>query len=172
MDRQARASWLTGPAVPLAGYAGDRLGLPASGRGSVAGYAVRLGSTLVDALIGYLVGAAVSLLFGIKVTATCATPGNPQQPICPAVAQAGFDRSLVISLTFLVLVALMLAVSGRTFGMRLTHLQLVRLDGGIVGWRALPRTVLTALVIPALLTDRDSRGLHDRLTRTVVVRTR
>lgn len=172
MDRQARGSWLTGPAVPATGYAGDRLGLPEAGRGSVAGYSVRLGSTLVDAVIGYLVGAAVSVLFGIKVSASCATPVDPRQPICPAVAHAGFERSLVISVTFLVLVALLLAISGRTFGMRLLHLQLVRLDGGMIGWRAIPRTLLTALVIPVLLTDRDSRGMHDRVIGTVVVRTR
>lgn len=136
----------------------------------MAGYAARLGSTLVDGAVGYLVGAAVSVLFGIKVSASC--PADPSQPICPAVAHAGFERSLVISVTFLVLVALMLAVSGRTFGMRLLHLQLVRLEGGIIGWRVVPRTLLTALVIPVLLTDRDSRSVHDRLMRTVVVRTR
>jgi hypothetical protein len=32
------------------------------------------------------------------------------------------------------------------------------------------RTVLLLLVIPALVWDRDSRGLHDRLGRAVQVR--
>jgi len=32
------------------------------------------------------------------------------------------------------------------------------------------RTFLIALVIPAVVTDKDGRGLHDRITKTVVVR--
>ncbi len=36
--------------------------------------------------------------------------------------------------------------------------------------RALARGVLIALVIPPLFTDTDLRGLHDRLTKTAVVR--
>ena len=48
---------------------------------------------------------------------------------------------------------------------------MVRLDGRPVGplW-ALVRTALLLVVIPALLWDRDYRGLHDRATHTVVVR--
>jgi len=37
------------------------------------------------------------------------------------------------------------------------------------GW-ALLRTVLLLFVVPALLCDRDLRGLHDRATDTIVVR--
>ena len=33
------------------------------------------------------------------------------------------------------------------------------------------RTLLLMLLVPALVVDRDNRGLHDRLTGTVVVRT-
>jgi hypothetical protein len=32
------------------------------------------------------------------------------------------------------------------------------------------RTILIALVIPAVVTDQDGRGLHDRITKTVVVK--
>jgi uncharacterized RDD family membrane protein YckC len=38
--------------------------------------------------------------------------------------------------------------------------------------RALLRTALIALVIPALARDEDGRGWHDRATATAVVRTR
>ena len=38
--------------------------------------------------------------------------------------------------------------------------------------RALLRTALIALVLPALARDEDGRGWHDRATRTVVVRSR
>jgi hypothetical protein len=42
----------------------------------------------------------------------------------------------------------------------------------MVGIRAVPRTLLTGLLLPAALSDADSRGLHDKLLGTVVVRTR
>jgi uncharacterized RDD family membrane protein YckC len=41
-----------------------------------------------------------------------------------------------------------------------------------VGLWAIPRTVLTFVVVPPLLTDADGRGLHDRICRTVVIRYR
>jgi uncharacterized RDD family membrane protein YckC len=46
----------------------------------------------------------------------------------------------------------------------------VRLDGRPVGllW-SLVRTLLLVLVIPALVWDRDYRGLHDRAAGTVVI---
>jgi hypothetical protein len=36
----------------------------------------------------------------------------------------------------------------------------------------LVRTALLCLVIPAIVVDRDGRGLHDRAAASVVVRTR
>lgn len=172
-ERTARGSWLAGPAVRPGGYPGERLGLPESGRGAIAGLGARSAALLIDAALGYLVGAGVSILFGIKVAASCGPGAQPPgQPICPAVARAGFDRSLVISGAFLVLVAVGLALAGRTVGMRAANLQLVRLDGRRIGWRAVPRTALMALLVPVLLTDRDGRGLHDRASGTALVRTR
>jgi hypothetical protein len=37
-------------------------------------------------------------------------------------------------------------------------------------WRPLARTVLLCLVVPAVIWDRDQRGMHDRLIGTVLVR--
>jgi len=34
------------------------------------------------------------------------------------------------------------------------------------------RTLLLAIVIPAVVTDRDGRGLHDRAVNTVLIRAR
>jgi len=34
------------------------------------------------------------------------------------------------------------------------------------------RTFLIALVIPAVVTDSEGRGLHDRIARTIVMRSR
>ncbi|MBL3747842.1 RDD family protein, partial [Mycobacteroides abscessus subsp. massiliense] len=38
--------------------------------------------------------------------------------------------------------------------------------------RAFIRNLLIALIVPPLITDIDGRGLHDRVTRTVVIRSR
>jgi hypothetical protein len=37
-------------------------------------------------------------------------------------------------------------------------------------WRPVVRTALLCLAVPALLWDRDQRGLHDQLAGTVLVR--
>jgi hypothetical protein len=34
------------------------------------------------------------------------------------------------------------------------------------------RTLLLGLAIPALIWDRDGRGLHDKITKSIAVRTR
>ena len=61
---------------------------------------------------------------------------------------------------------------GRTLGMNLFGLRVARTDGDVRvdPVRAVIRTVLLAVLIPALIWDRDRRGLHDRFTDTVVVR--
>jgi uncharacterized RDD family membrane protein YckC len=60
---------------------------------------------------------------------------------------------------------------GETPGMRVFRLHVIRLDSGrplgLVG--AVLRTVLLVLLVPALITDRDRRGLHDKLVSAVVV---
>lgn len=68
-------------------------------------------------------------------------------------------------------VYLLTAVSGLTVGKRLLGIRVIRTGGGVPGftWAAL-RTLLLLFVVPACLTDRDGRGLHDRATDTIVVR--
>lgn len=63
------------------------------------------------------------------------------------------------------------AFFGQTPGMRLLGISVVRLDtGGPLGvWRALVRTALLVALVPALITNRDRRGLHDLATGAVVV---
>ena len=63
------------------------------------------------------------------------------------------------------------ALTGLTIGKRLLGIRVARLDGKMIGplWGLL-RTVLLLTVIPPLLHDRDSRGLHDRAANTAVVR--
>jgi uncharacterized RDD family membrane protein YckC len=56
--------------------------------------------------------------------------------------------------------------------MYLFGLRVVRVSAPVaVGpLRAVGRTALLLLFVPALIFDRDGRGLHDRLTDTAVVR--
>ena len=83
-------------------------------------------------------------------------------------------RADVPTLTLLVFGAqdfVLTALTGLTVGKRLLGIRVVRLDGKMIGplWGLL-RTVLLLTVIPALLHDRDTRGLHDRASNTAVVR--
>ena len=57
----------------------------------------------------------------------------------------------------------------RLLGLRLAH---PRPGERLALWRAVVRTALLCLLVPALLVDADGRGLHDRLTDTAVVRDR
>ena len=81
------------------------------------------------------------------------------------------DANLLALLLFVVEVYLLTAVSGLTVGKRLLGIRTVRTDGSAPGfvWAAL-RTALLVCVIPACLSDRDLRGLHDRAADTIVVR--
>jgi uncharacterized RDD family membrane protein YckC len=67
--------------------------------------------------------------------------------------------------------AFFVGLFAQTPGMFVTRLRCVAWsDGGRIGvLRGLLRGVLLALVIPALLMDGARRGLHDRLTGSVVV---
>ena len=146
------ASTLTGMAAEPAPPSqprlrGAALGLPADGPGSLAGFGRRIGAFLVDA-------AAAALLAGL-VTAP-EPPGN---------------WSL---LTFAAITTVYLVATGQTPGMRLLGLRLAhpQPDRRLAPWRAVVRTALLCLLVPALVVDADGRGLHDRLTDTAVVRTR
>ncbi len=60
---------------------------------------------------------------------------------------------------------------GQTPGMAVTRLRCVSVtDGGAIGvLRALLRSVLLALVVPALIMNSLRRGLHDRAAGSIVV---
>lgn len=60
---------------------------------------------------------------------------------------------------------------GGSIGHRILGLRVVPLNGGWVGpWRPALRTVLLAIVIPALVWDSDQRGFHDKVAGTVLIR--
>jgi hypothetical protein len=148
--RRTAGSWISGARSAGAdlGYPGERIGLPRDGSGAVAGYGRRLGALVVD----WLIATAVSLLLGAAFHLTPAT------------------RSLVTLAVFGVLTWLFVGLIGTTPGKRLTGIRVTRLDGRPVGLlRGLVRAVLLLVLIPALIWDRDYRGLHDRAAGTVVV---
>lgn len=69
---------------------------------------------------------------------------------------------------------ILVATIGITIGHRIAGLRVLTQDGHTsVGFRrSAIRTLLIALVIPALVWDQDGRALHDRAAGTVLVRTR
>ncbi len=73
----------------------------------------------------------------------------------------------VFALQHLVLVATL----GTTIGHRVVGVRIVREDGvPMVGFlKALARTILLLLVLPAVVWDEDNRGLHDRGAGTRIV---
>jgi uncharacterized RDD family membrane protein YckC len=74
-------------------------------------------------------------------------------------------------LIFFAVSILTVGTVGSTPGKRLFGLRVLALDTGTVNpLRALLRTALLCVALPALIWDRDGRGLHDRLARTVEVR--
>lgn len=75
------------------------------------------------------------------------------------------------ALVFFVEVYLLTALIGASAGHRICGLYVARLDGRPVGFLwAFVRTILLCLLIPALIWDRDSRGMHDRAANTVLLR--
>lgn len=152
-------SWLSG-GIGESGDAaqewpGERLGLPKDGPGSVAGRGARLGALLLDLA---LMGLATSLFVQVDLN-------QPEQ-----MRQYNYIAGLV----WFVLSVVMVGLFGFTPGKLLLGLQVVRLDGKsmVNPLRAIPRTLLIALIVPAAIADADGRGLHDKITGTVVVRTR
>lgn len=69
---------------------------------------------------------------------------------------------------------ILVATAGTTIGHRVVGLKVNREDGGspIGILSGAIRTVLLALVVPALFTDESGRGYHDRAARSWLVRTR
>jgi uncharacterized RDD family membrane protein YckC len=132
-------------------FAGRRFGLPAAGTGSVAGFGSRLAALVVDWFVALLLA---SLVVGEDVWT-----GDGAGLWAPLIA-------------LLVVRTLLDGLLGYSIGQRVMSIAVVRLDGRKpVGLpRALVRSALLCLAIPALVNDRDRRGLHDLAAGTVVVR--
>jgi uncharacterized RDD family membrane protein YckC len=89
----------------------------------------------------------------------------------PEVMQTYNNWSVLV--WFLISVA-SISLFGFTAGMAALGIRVARLDGvAMVGpLRAIPRAIMTAVIIPAVIWDADSRGMHDKAVGTIVLRTR
>jgi uncharacterized RDD family membrane protein YckC len=135
-------------------YPGRQYGLPEFGRGSVAGWSRRFGALLID----WIACSVIAIAFFYH-------------PQAGHVASVLTHSRLWTLAVFGVEDWLLTAFTGFTIGKRLLGLRVVRLDGQPVGLpRAFARTLLLMLVVPAMMMDRDLRGLQDKAANTVVIR--
>lgn len=142
------------PAGAYPAYPGERLGLPRTGPGSVAGWGRRIAALVVDWIASTLVSV---LVFGYQWFG--ATAG-----------EQGWVGATPL-LVFLLEASFLTAVAGGSFGQLALRVSVVHLDGRPVNLlEALLRTFLILLVIPPLVFNRDQRGLHDLAVKTVTLR--
>jgi uncharacterized RDD family membrane protein YckC len=125
------------------------LGPPPEGPGARASFGARALAYLVDAAASWLIAG----LFLHRLD-------DPR-------------RGLVVSAVFALEYLLLGTTTGQTLGMRLARIRIARVAAPEAAPGFLPvavRTALLVLFLPAVVVDRDGRGLHDRAAGTVVVR--
>jgi uncharacterized RDD family membrane protein YckC len=145
------------PQTDSQAYRGQRLGLPESGPASLAGVGARIAAFVVDAIASTFVAA----LF----VAASHRGGPGHNDIADRLP--GYWSLIPFALDYII----GMLVAGRTLGMYLFGLRIIRVDrdDAVNPWRAVVRTALLMLLIPAVVFDRDGRGLHDRYSDTAVV---
>ena len=155
MDRKDVSSWLSGPKETLEqqgidfGYPGQRLGFPESGIGSVS----RPGRRLVALTIDWFAALFIANAFGVNLS--------------------GNAHSWLVLNVFTIEILLLTIFTGSSFGQRIMGIGVRRLNEDrldVLG--VVVRTLLLLLVIPAVVYDRDGRGLHDKAVGSVVLRLR
>lgn len=149
IGRRQIASWLEGPNVASdtpSRYPGERLGRPDRGPGSLARPVRRLLGIMIDWVLALLIANALLRSAGLGT----------------------FGPLLVLFCEHTLLVG----TAGGTIGHRLVGTRVESLDGGRPGLQqATIRSLLLVLAVPALVWDRDQRGLHDKAAGTLVART-
>jgi hypothetical protein len=140
-------------------YRGNRLGLPEEGTGSVPGVIRRLVGLALDWCL------ALMIAWGLYRLGVVGAGAASQEEVVPMLS----NTALVV---FAAVSILLLTLFGTTVGRRLVGVGITA-----TGERSWPwfvsmtvRTVLLCLVIPAVIYDRDTRGLHDRAAGTVATR--
>lgn len=123
---------------------------PDYGPGSIAGFGARLLAFLIDGLLADLI----------------------------AVVADGFHNSgwhaFISYAAFLLIEVVFVTLAGQTPGMKVVGIAVVRADGRgrpALKW-VLFRTLMLAVVAPALVIDANGRAMHDRAAGTVMLHTR
>jgi hypothetical protein len=82
------------------------------------------------------------------------------------------DAAFPILAVFFVEIVLFTWILSGSFGQIITRLAVVRYAGGgrLALWRIALRTLLICLVIPAVVMDKQGRGLQDRAVDSIVIR--
>lgn len=133
-------------------YPGQELGLPESGRGSLASWRARVAAIILDwaACMAIAVG-----LFGAAV-----------------LTERGWQSWMILTIFFIQSSVLVTLASG-SFGQLICRIAVVRLDAKPPGiGRAVLRAALVSLALPALIIGPNRRGLQDLAANTVVVNRR
>jgi hypothetical protein len=134
-------------AEPESRWPGQRLGLPEEGPRSIARFGRRIAALFIDWAIAWVISVAFF--------------------------PTGFlqsDAWLTLGL-FAVEQLLFLWTINGSFGHLVLRMRVVPVVPARLGWwRPIVRTVLLCLAVPALIWDRDQRGLHDRAAGTMLVR--
>ncbi len=134
------------------GWPGKDLGLPEEGPRSVG----RIGRRIVALLIDGVLADLVAFVTGVW---------------SPVAGSGDITHTWIQLAIFAVLQVLFICTFSGSFGHLCVGLRVVPIRGGYVGvWRPVVRTLLLCIVVPALIIDRDSRGAHDRIAGTVLVR--
>ena len=133
-------------------YPGQSLGLPAKGPGSLARWGSRLGALVLDW------GASMIVALG-------AFGGG-------VLTESGWKAWMVLAVYF-VQKAVLTALTGSSFGQLISRIGVTRVDGTPIGaLRAIARSAMVCLVVPAVVIGPDRRGINDLLLGTVVVNRR
>jgi uncharacterized RDD family membrane protein YckC len=123
--------------------------MPQHGPGSLARFGRRVVAVTVDWFLCELIAAA---FMGYRL------------------GQGGFGSFKPLAV-FVLMNLLLVGTVGFTLGHRLLGIRVVRLNGANTGpLQAVIRTVLLAVVVPAMVWDRDTRGFHDKIAGTITVR--
>jgi len=141
IDREDLGSWMDGAPAHEGYVKGSALGLPSEGTGSVAPFARRLVSMLIDWGLAMLLSAFL------------------------------FDGDALANLAlFVVMNLLFQTLFGSTPGQFLMKLRVIPVRGrSPMLLRSLTRVVLMMLLLPAVVWNRDAQPLHDVLAGTAVI---
>ena len=157
MDRRDIGSWLSGPKAALEeqglefGYPGERFGLPKSGAGSAARFGRRILALALDWFAAILV----------------------TNLVLPDMVYGDGDFGAATLAIFALEVTLLTATTGSSFGYKIFGLRLISVSKAPLNFvKILARTTLLCLVIPAMIWDRDGRGLHDKIIGSIVTRSK